>query len=450
MILDRLVAIKVPAKEEAATLQISDAVFAREAKALATLQHPNIISLYDYYRVNDRPALVMRYIGQSLSPGMDNGTILKAAADVASALDYCAELGLAHRDIKPANILLDERGRASVIDFGIAAQFDDAKSWAAVIGSMPFIGPELLMGMFEHRKQVVSPVEWRRYDQFSFGVTLYQALTGKLPHDKRTNMRRPEWESCTAYRLMIGEEPVPANERTHVVTPAAHEVLRKMMAVDPDHRFMSCCEAVASLDDAMSGRGVGHRKIFLSYATSDRDYVLRLVCELRRRGMGVWWDNDMVRGLDWEEQVEEQLLDAEVMLLILSPDAARSPEVKYEWRYWINLLRKPVLTAMIRDCRIPYRLYSRQHILANDREPEELAVEVVTAIEQLLPDVLPVTQVADARPEVSSGITRQFGEAYYTAAFPPQEQATQGMAMPSKRVSLELPPTLYEMQSVRR
>jgi Protein kinase domain/TIR domain len=444
--LDRTVAIKVPAGDDAASLSTVEAVFAREAKALAMLEHPAIISLYDYYSIDGRPALVLRYLSGSLAALAPPIVVLRAARDIAAALDYCAEKGIAHRDVKPGNILLDESGRASLIDFGIAAAFDDAKNWQSIVGSMPFIAPELLISKLDPGAQTDRPDARRRYDQFGLGVTLYQALTGKLPHDPKLGGRSPEWDTCTAYRMMAGEEPVPANERSMAATPAAYHVLRRMMAIDPDRRFASCQEAVATLDDAMRGRGAGRRKVFVSYARSDRDYVTRLVEELRRRGVDAWWDADMLRGLDWEEQIEEHLLDAELMLIVLSPDSARSPEVKVEWRYWINLLKKPVLTVVTRDCRIPFRLFPLQHILATDRSPESLAIDVAASIERLLPPV-----AAPPAPPTFETILPAPPAADWVANAPVQdggrllEVATGGVAFPSKEVALDLPRTLTDL-----
>jgi hypothetical protein len=446
-LLDRVVAIKAPATDDAASLATTEAVFAREAKALAMLEHPGIISLYDYHSVGGKPALVLRYVNSSMATLAAPIVVLRAARDVAAALDFCTAKGLAHRDVKPANILLDEGGRACLIDFGIAAAFDDAKNWQSVVGSMPFIAPELLIGKMEAGAVADGSGGRRRYDQFGLGVTLYQALTGKLPHDPKVGGRSPDWDTCTAYRLMAGEEPVPANERSMAATPAANDVLRRMMAIDPDRRFASCQEAVAALDDAMSGRRSGGRKVFVSYARSDREYVTRLVDELRRRGIDAWWDADMLRGLDWEEQLEEHLLDAELMLIVLSPDSARSPEVKVEWRYWINLLKKPVLTVVTRDCRIPFRLFPLQHILAGERTPEGLAIEVAASVERLLPPpapLPPLTAFSTILPAPSAMAARLAGA-------PLEERgrlfevATAGVAFESKEVAFDLPRTLTEL-----
>ena len=446
-LLDRVVAIKMPASGDPAILATAEAVFAREAKALAMLEHPNIMPLYDYHIVEGKPALVLPYASGSLATPAAPIAVLRAAADVAAALDFCAGRGLAHRDVKPANVLLDDGGRARLIDFGVAAAFDDTKNWQTIVGSMPFIAPELLIAKLNADAVDGGPEGRRRYDQFGLGVTLYQVLAGALPHDSKIGGRSPEWESCTAYRLMTGEEPVPANERSVAVTPAANDVLRRMMAVDPDVRFASCREAVAALDDAMRGRLEGGRKVFVSYARSDREYVSRLVTELRRRGLDAWCDADMVRGLDWEEQIEEHLLDAELMLIVLSPDSARSPEVKVEWRYWINLLKKPVLTVIARDCRIPFRLFPLQHIVAGDRMPEGVAVEVAAGVARLLPPA----PVAPPPPRFETILPLAPANVSRLAAAPIEHHgrllqvATLGAAFASKEFELELPRTLTDL-----
>ena len=76
------------------------------------------------------------------------------------------------------------------------------------------------------------------------------------------------------------------------------------------------------------------------------------------------------------------MLDAEVMLVVLSQPAATSPEVKNEWRYWVGCLKKPLVTLLLEECRIPYRLFPRQHLRASGRPLDQVTAEVVAALEK--------------------------------------------------------------------
>src|SRR5579859_7765257 len=155
--------------------------FRREAQAVASLRHPNILRVYDWGEDHGSPYLVMELLeGGSLRSMLDRGALLSPAqaaavgADAARALDYAHRHGLVHRDIKPANLLFDDEGRVSVADFGLARALAEA-TWTepmgAVVGTARYASPELFRG--EHLDS--------KADVYSLALVLVEAMTGQVP-----------------------------------------------------------------------------------------------------------------------------------------------------------------------------------------------------------------------------------------------------------------------------
>jgi eukaryotic-like serine/threonine-protein kinase len=147
-LLDRVVALKCPRPRLIAEKPEYRDVFVREARHLARLDHPNVIPLYEYYEGPNGPVLVMRFaardlerVGRTQASGTLEG-LGAVALDVASALDYCGNQGIAHRDIKPDNILVGGADEIYLCDFGIAAALDDDARWEQPQGARAFLSPE--------------------------------------------------------------------------------------------------------------------------------------------------------------------------------------------------------------------------------------------------------------------------------------------------------------------
>ena len=155
--------------------------FRAEARAVAALNHPNVLQVYDWGEEDHVPFLVTEYLaGGSLSDLLSGGALLSpeqaalVGQQAASGLAYAHQRGLVHRDVKPANILFDDEGRLRITDFGVARALAEA-SWTepigAMIGTVRYASPEQAEG------QAVDG----RADVYSLGLVLYEALTGDLP-----------------------------------------------------------------------------------------------------------------------------------------------------------------------------------------------------------------------------------------------------------------------------
>jgi tRNA A-37 threonylcarbamoyl transferase component Bud32 len=181
--LDRMVALKIlpPAwgKDPAFAER-----FSREARALAQLTHPNTIAVHDFGETGGFYYLIMEYVdGANLRHLLQSGPIgpreaVDIAAQVCDALQYAHEQGIIHRDIKPENILLDQRGRVKIADFGLAKLLGTVRPIFSLTGSRQVVGTPHYMAPEQMEKPHTVD---HRADIYSLGVVFYEMLTGELP-----------------------------------------------------------------------------------------------------------------------------------------------------------------------------------------------------------------------------------------------------------------------------
>jgi serine/threonine-protein kinase len=181
--LGRRVALKLLAPEA------DTARFEREARAVASLGHPNVTQLYDYGESDGRPFMVLEYLpGGTLEERLRDGKPLpdpetrSIAAGIAAGLAHAHARGVVHRDLKPANVLFDEEGRPKLADFGIArmaAGEGTLTEAGTLLGTAAYISPEQAAG------EPATPAS----DVYSFGVMLYRMLTGRLPFESTDPMQ---------------------------------------------------------------------------------------------------------------------------------------------------------------------------------------------------------------------------------------------------------------------
>jgi serine/threonine protein kinase len=183
--LDRIVALKILPAQVTLGTDFADR-FTREARALAKLNHPNIVMVYEFGQLNGQPYFIMEYVdGLNLRQLEQEGKLspreaLQIVPQICEALQFAHDAGIVHRDIKPDNILLDKKGRVKIADFGIAKILGTAEDPAipvtqGAIGTPHYMAPEQV-----EKPQTVD----HRADIFSLGVVFYEMLTGELPLGK--------------------------------------------------------------------------------------------------------------------------------------------------------------------------------------------------------------------------------------------------------------------------
>lgn len=218
--------------------------FEREARVIAALEHPAIVSVHDFGEQDKQPYLVMRYMpGGSLSDRLENGAISlpnasKIMQRIASALDRAHQMGIIHRDLKPANILFDQYGDAFLTDFGIVKMTGETShlTGTAVVGTPAYMSPEQAQG--EENLD-------GRSDIYTLGTILYQMLTGRLPYQASTPM---------GLAVKHITEPVPRLRQTRPEFPPALEtIISKTMSKNPDDRYATAGAMARELAQVAAG-----------------------------------------------------------------------------------------------------------------------------------------------------------------------------------------------------
>lgn len=226
--LDRIVALKILAPKMKDDPMFSER-FNREARALARLSHPNIVSVYDFGQANGRYYLIMEYVeGVNLRETIRNGKLtpeeaLAIVPKICDALQYAHDEGIVHRDIKPENILIDKRGRVKIADFGLAKMLDPTARDFALTGARDIMGTPHYMAPEQMRDP--SKVD-HRADIYALGVVFYEMLTGQLP---------------------IGRFPLPSQRVT--VDVRLDEVVLRTLEFEPDRRYQHASEVKSDVEN---------------------------------------------------------------------------------------------------------------------------------------------------------------------------------------------------------
>ena len=222
--------------------------FRREAESAASLQHVNIVSIFDRGQVGDTYYIAMAYLeGRTLrdliSLGLTPPESVAIVRQILEAAGFAHRRGIVHRDFKPLNVIVDETGLATVTDFGIArAGISEITEEGSIMGTVHYLSPEQAQG-YE-----VSP----QSDLYSIGVILYECLTGRVPLDGQTPV------AVTLQQLK--EDPVPPSAYNRAVSPALDAVVLRALQREPYERYPDAESFIAALDAAEADPGVPEEK----------------------------------------------------------------------------------------------------------------------------------------------------------------------------------------------
>ena len=262
--LERDVAVKVLRSE--AMTPADRRRFEIEARAVSSLNHPNILTVHDIGEDNGTPYIVSELLdGDCLSAlipsgGMALRTLLEVAVQIADGLAAAHASGLTHRDLKPENIIVLRDGRAKILDFGLAKQSagthseDETRTMlgttpGAIVGTLAYLSPEQAQG---------TRVDYRA-DQFAFGLILYEMATGRRPFERA--------DRVSMLAAIVKEEPAPITAPSPLMPPPLRWIIDRCLAKDPARRYVSTadlCQQLRDLRDHVSevlaSEGVAPRK----------------------------------------------------------------------------------------------------------------------------------------------------------------------------------------------
>gem|GEM_PF-6339721 len=216
--------------------------FFREAESIAQLQHPGIVSVFEFGRHGEQLFIVEEYVSDgTLEPRLNDGPIPPDQAvgwlrEICAAVEYAHQCGVIHRDLKPANVLVDRHGRMRVGDFGIASRRDGEQRLTLegdLLGTPAYMSPEQVRGTTD-----IGPAS----DVHALGAILYQMLTGVLPFQGST---------ATVLNQILKSEPVRPRRLNPRIPAELETVCLKAMAREPDRRYQSAQDLAEDLRRAI-------------------------------------------------------------------------------------------------------------------------------------------------------------------------------------------------------
>jgi serine/threonine protein kinase len=352
--LGRLVALKLLPQGHASS-RLALERFLQEARALSSLNHPNICTVHDVGDFEGQHFIVMELLqGETLKhlinkKRLSAEEIIRSGIQITDALE-CAHLaGIIHRDIKPANIFMTTRGQVKVLDFGLAKftsvkQQGDASARAAAettteSGDSHLTGPGEFVGTVSYMSPEQAcgrPLDCRS-DLFSFGVVLYEMATGTQPFRGET--------SAVIFEAILNRVPVSPLHLNPDLSPGLDRIIKKALEKDLELRYQSAIELrtdfqralarpetrASTVESDLNKEHIGEVALLYKRNAQPDEQVLDLLeKELRKSGYRIFIDRHLQVGMQWAREIERRVSNAYAVVVLLSSTAVNSEMLTYE------------------------------------------------------------------------------------------------------------------------
>ncbi|MDR1536382.1 MAG: protein kinase [Planctomycetota bacterium] len=337
--LRRVVALKLLRSGENASPEERGRLL-REAKAAAGLSHPNIVPIHEFSLHRGQPYFTMDFIqGEPLDHLLEKGPMNVREAvgimeEVAGAIAFAHSRGVVHRDVKPANIIIDERGRPMITDFGLAIELvgeaaggDRMTLAGSVMGTLSYAPPEQAAGRIDQISELS--------DVYSMGAVLYEMLAGRPPFAGFTQFE--------LIRRVINQDPEPPRRYNPRVSPDVETIVLKCLEKDPRRRYPSARAFADDCHSFLKGEMITARPATLAYRCR-RFLQRRPLSSLLAAGVAVlsaalWFGAGRLEAVAREkEATERELVDslARVERIALEKEETER-RVRREWHAAYNL-----------------------------------------------------------------------------------------------------------------
>ncbi|MCL4253904.1 MAG: protein kinase [Anaerolineae bacterium] len=344
--------------------------FLREARALANLDHPNIVPIFAYGEQEGLYFFATKFLdGQDLSEivrnlndqqkYMDFSEIIFISKQVANALDYAHSNGFIHRDIKPSNIQITNKNHVFLTDFGLVFNSEVDITKGTAFGTPRYISPE---------QAIASEKAVPQSDQYSLAVVLFELLTGEALFTGDTPMQ-------LALSHITESPRIPSQVNTKLSTNV-DTVLLRALAKEPEKRYPSCKAFIDALALALEfsvtesslkvtpyPTSTKNIKLFLSYRRTNQMIVEALVKVFKQMDHIVWYDQHLTGGQKWWDTILEEIQECDLFVPILSPEYLESYPCKLEYEYAHQLNKRilPIEVISVGDYRqLPSQLQAYQ------------------------------------------------------------------------------------------
>lgn len=373
--LERTVALKTILPGLAANEEVKSRLL-REAKAAAKLQHPNVVTIYEFGEIDSQLYIAMEYLrGKSLREALGKPLPVERKIEIVvqtlRALEYAHRHGIVHRDVKPSNIHICDDGTVKLLDFGIAhLAGSDLTRTGTSMGTPEYMSPEMVEG---------AEID-ARSDIFSCGVVLYEMLTSTKPF-------KHERVTTTLFNI-VRFDPPPLSHSLPQAPSALDRIAARMMAKNPDERYQNLTEAISDLEQVLT-------ETFLAKASKAKE-MADLAQEIERDIQKASADKIAKRMIEGTFQTELERMRERVPRMSKASDTSISLEMIEATLDELTILHTKVRLYI--DSELGSRMqavHEPTEIVGNDLQPAPAEADEGVPLEEAVEEAPPAAEIVE-------------------------------------------------------